>query len=64
MVETACRRAASRQRPLLDELLDTPPVVEALGAERVRTLLDPAGYLGSTQEFIERALQRHTKELL
>ena len=64
VVETACRRAASRQRPLLDELLDTPPVVEALGAERVRTLLDPAGYLGSTQEFIERALQRHTKELL
>jgi 3-carboxy-cis,cis-muconate cycloisomerase len=61
LVETACQRAASRQRTLLDELLDTPAVVEALGAERIGDLLDPVGYLGSTQEFIERALRRHAK---
>jgi 3-carboxy-cis,cis-muconate cycloisomerase len=61
LVETACRRAASRRRPLLDELLDTPAVVDALGAERVGSLLDPAGYLGSSQELIERALRRHAK---
>ena len=64
LVETACRRATGQQRTLLDELLDTPAVVDALGPERIRSLLDPSGYLGSTQELIERALQRHTKGAL
>ena len=62
LVEAACRQAVDQQRDLLDVLLATPAAVEALGEQRLRTLLDPADYLGSTPEFIARALRRHEEQ--
>lgn len=59
LVEEACRRAVEQGLPLLDVLLDTPAVVETLGAQRLCALLDPADYLGSAGAFVERALRRH-----
>jgi 3-carboxy-cis,cis-muconate cycloisomerase len=61
LVETACRRAVEENRNLREVLLDTPEIVDTLGADGVDVLMDPAGYLGSTPQFIERALHRHTK---
>ncbi|WP_343954106.1 lyase family protein, partial [Tsukamurella spumae] len=40
--------------------LDTaPPILEFLPADRVRALLDPAGYLGHAGDLVDRALARY-----
>ena len=61
-VEEACRSALDSDRDLLDVLLATPAVAEALGEARLRTLLDPADYTGSAPAFVERALRRHEEQ--
>jgi len=56
----AVRRAAERcpgsGRPFADELLDEPAVRDHLSAADVDGLLDPRGYLGSAERFVDRAL--------
>jgi 3-carboxy-cis,cis-muconate cycloisomerase len=59
LVADAGRRAAAEGRSFRDVLLDTPEIVELLGAEGVDAALDPVGYLGSSSQLIDRALAAH-----
>ena len=61
LVEEATKIAMSERRPLVDVLLGTPAVTQALTADDVRGLLDPGEYLGSADVMIDRALARHDK---
>jgi 3-carboxy-cis,cis-muconate cycloisomerase len=63
IVEAAARRAADAGRPLRDELLAEPVLSERLSAEEIDAALDPAGYLGSTGAFIDRALRVYREEV-
>jgi 3-carboxy-cis,cis-muconate cycloisomerase len=56
-VGAAARRAADGGKPFRDELLAEPVVCEQLSPEEIEAALDPAGYLGSVGEFIDRALR-------
>jgi 3-carboxy-cis,cis-muconate cycloisomerase len=56
LIYDACRVAIETDRPLLDVLLDTPAVVGPLGAEQLRTLTDPANYLGAAPTMVDRVL--------
>lgn len=59
LVQDACQEAATSGRALADVL------AEHLGDHRTRdqidSLLDPAGYLGGTSAFVERALAAHAE---
>ena len=59
LVEEASKIALADDRPLVDVLLEMPPVTEALGADEVRKLLDPVEYVGSAGAMIDCALARH-----
>lgn len=59
VVQDACGRAVAAGRPLRDELVDDARVREQLSVEEIDRALDPAGYLGSAEAFVERALARH-----
>jgi 3-carboxy-cis,cis-muconate cycloisomerase len=56
LIYDACRAAIEGDRPLLDVLLETPPVAGPLGVERLRHLTDPANYLGAAQAMVDRVL--------
>ena len=58
-VEAASRRALDTGSPLRDVLLDTPGVSDHLSAREIDRALDPAGYLGSADEFVTRVLNRY-----
>lgn len=60
LLETASRQALREGRHLRDVLRDIPAVAAALSAEDIDRLLDPKGYLGVTQDFIDRVLQRRS----
>ena len=57
------KEAAAGDRPLRDALLADPRVTEHLSPEAVDDALDPAGYLGSAEVFIDHALARYRKEV-
>lgn len=57
LLEEASRRAASEGRHLRDVVAETPALADELPAKTLETLFDPAAYLGSAVEFIERALK-------
>ena len=64
VVASAAARAAASGLPLRDVLLATPQLEQRLNdagitAEQIEAALDPAGYLGSSEEFITRALESH-----
>jgi 3-carboxy-cis,cis-muconate cycloisomerase len=59
LVVEAARRASSSRRSLAKELLQEPAVAETVSEEELDVLLDPAGYLGSCEVFVERALEAH-----
>jgi 3-carboxy-cis,cis-muconate cycloisomerase len=61
-VRAAGERAAGGGRTLREELLDEPLVRDAIAPEDLDAALDPAGYLGSADVFVERALERHRAE--
>jgi 3-carboxy-cis,cis-muconate cycloisomerase len=61
VVETAARDASAAGRPFGESLAERTEVAAHLDADEVARLLDPAGYLGSADSFIERALGRRTK---
>jgi 3-carboxy-cis,cis-muconate cycloisomerase len=63
MVGAAAQRAADGGRPFREELLAEPVLGERLSPEEIDAALDPAGYLGSAGEFIDRALVLHRKEV-
>jgi 3-carboxy-cis,cis-muconate cycloisomerase len=52
-------RAARDGRPFREALLDQPEVADALGPEGLDHALDPARYLGATEQLIDRALSLH-----
>jgi 3-carboxy-cis,cis-muconate cycloisomerase len=57
---TGCARRALAGEGTLDELLAADPLVgERLSRKRIEQLLDPAGYLGSAEEFVRRAMAAH-----
>ncbi|HEU4425033.1 MAG TPA: lyase family protein, partial [Pilimelia sp.] len=61
LVARACRDAVAAGRPLRDALLADPVVRDQLGPADIDAALDPAGYLGSAQAFVDRALALHRK---
>ncbi|WP_019816402.1 class-II fumarase/aspartase family protein [Saccharomonospora saliphila] len=58
-VTECCRRAVEESIPLHRVLAEDPLVGGHLSEERISGLLDPAGYLGSAEEFVRRALEAH-----
>lgn len=64
LVASAAARAASSGLPLRDVLLAAPELEERLKeagitADQIEAALDPAGYLGSSDDFITAALRAH-----
>jgi 3-carboxy-cis,cis-muconate cycloisomerase len=57
--EAAERVLAGGDASLADVAAATPEIVDALGADGIAAALDPAGYLGATEELIDRALAAH-----
>lgn len=58
-VRAAAARCATSGRSFADELLDDPSVKAHLATAELGELLDPGSYLGSTQVFIDRALDAY-----
>lgn len=56
IVYSACRAAAESGNELVTELMRRPEVTKHLDEPRLRELVDPANYLGSVQQMIDRAL--------
>jgi 3-carboxy-cis,cis-muconate cycloisomerase len=63
LVEAASRRTYESGRSLREELLAEPALKEVLSEEDIDAALDPAGYLGSAQLFVDRALELYRKEV-
>jgi 3-carboxy-cis,cis-muconate cycloisomerase len=61
LVYDACRVAIETDRPLLDVLLETPAVVNPLGAEKLRALTNPANYLGAAPAMVDQMLKRRDR---
>ncbi len=61
LVTAAAEETTSGKRSFEETLLDRPDVVEHLGPVEVARLFDPAGYLGSASEFVDRALDRRRR---
>jgi 3-carboxy-cis,cis-muconate cycloisomerase len=57
LVKGAAHRALQSGKSLREELLSEPGLVEVLSEEEIDAALDPAGYLGSAGEFVDRALK-------
>ena len=62
LVQAASHRAVESGRSLREELADEPGLRDALSEEDMDTALDPAGYLGSADAFVDRALELYRKE--
>jgi 3-carboxy-cis,cis-muconate cycloisomerase len=58
LVYDACRVAIETDRPLLDVLLEIPAVAEPLGPEKLKSLTDPANYLGAAPAMVDHMLAR------
>ncbi|HEV8163398.1 MAG TPA: 3-carboxy-cis,cis-muconate cycloisomerase [Actinomycetota bacterium] len=61
LVQRASAEAVASQRPFAEVLYDQPKVSDLLDPEEIGRLLDPAGYLGATDELISRALRAHAE---
>jgi 3-carboxy-cis,cis-muconate cycloisomerase len=57
-VHAACREAAAKGTPLLDELSKVEAVTRHLDDATLTRLVDPQNYLGSAPEMIDRLLKR------
>jgi len=62
LVKTACRRALEEGKPLREELLEDDALGEVLSEGEIDAALDPARYLGSAGEFVDRALSLYREE--
>jgi 3-carboxy-cis,cis-muconate cycloisomerase len=59
LVGAAAQRAGDEGTSLAAAASATPEILDALGADGIAAALDPAGYLGATDELIDRALAAH-----
>ncbi len=59
LVSEAAQRSADGSLSLGEELAKDPRLTADLAPQTLEQLLDPEGYLGATEEFIDRALARH-----
>ncbi|HVW45623.1 MAG TPA: 3-carboxy-cis,cis-muconate cycloisomerase [Solirubrobacterales bacterium] len=59
LVGAAARRALAAGESLAAAAAATPEIVAELGADGIAAALDPAGYLGASDELIDRALAAH-----
>ena len=62
LVQAASRRTVENGTSLRQELADEPGLRDALSEEDLDAALDPAGYLGSAEAFVVRALELYRKE--
>lgn len=62
VVAAACDRAVDGEGSFRHELLADSEVGAALSATEIDRLLDPAGYLGSSDALIDRALEAHRRD--
>ena len=62
LVERASRRTLEHGSSLREELLAEPTLREALSSGEIDAALDPAHYLGSAEDFVDRALDIYRKE--
>ncbi|MFT3864233.1 MAG: 3-carboxy-cis,cis-muconate cycloisomerase [Solirubrobacterales bacterium] len=63
LVTEASKRAVLESRPLVEVAGETAEIVEALGEDGIVAALDPAAYLGATDELIDRALAAHRERV-
>lgn len=63
LVEAACRRALEDGSHLREELLQDAEIRKVLSEMEIDAALDPAGYLGSAGEFVDRTLKLYREEL-
>ncbi|KAI9694244.1 MAG: hypothetical protein M1820_009102 [Bogoriella megaspora] len=64
LVYELCRRSILEAKPLVDLLLESKEVKGAgLGNEELRSLCEPANYLGLSAEMVDRVLKRNWKIL-
>ena len=59
LVDAASDRALDAGTPLREQLVGNPGVSAELSEQEIDRALDPAGYLGSADAFIDRALSRY-----
>ncbi len=64
LVEAAAHRALDDGKPLREVLLEDTELREVLSEMEIDTALDPARYLGSAGEFVDRALKLYREEVL
>ena len=62
LVQAVARRAADGRSSFREELLGDDEVREVFSEEEIDAALDPAGYLGSAGNFVDRALALYRKE--
>lgn len=62
LVESLCRRSLSEGRPLRDVLFEDDVVAKELSEAEIDRALDPAGYLGSAEVFVQRAVDYYERE--
>ena len=60
IVDQACRAATEQGRGLLAVAADDPRVRDALSSDELERVFDPLSYLGSTDSFIDAAIERFT----
>ena len=61
LVEEASHRALAGGKSLREELSSEPRLGEVLSGEEIDAALDPASYLGSAGEFVDRALKLYSE---
>jgi 3-carboxy-cis,cis-muconate cycloisomerase len=60
LVEHASKQAVASNRTLYDVLAEDPAVTRHLPAERLRSLFDPAHYVGEAHAFVDAVLALHS----
>ncbi len=58
LVYAACRGALDKGTPLIDQLRQMPDVTRHFDEAGLQRLVDPAGYLGTTGEMVDRVLRQ------
>lgn len=64
LVKKAAQRTMDNGTSLREELLEEPKINEHLSSEDIDAALDPEKYLGSAEEFVDRALTFYREEML
>lgn len=63
LVATACRRALSDGRPLVDAAIAEPAIATRLDHQSISNALDPAAFVAPARAVVERALRRWRPEM-